>query len=58
MEYLQPVGMIALIIGSIIIAMDNSAQVSNWPFGLDEWVATAGMVLAIAGFIGIGISVA
>ena len=58
MEYLQPFGLLALVAGSIIIAMDNSAQVSNWPFGLNEWLATAGMVLAIAGFISIGISVA
>jgi hypothetical protein len=58
MESLQPVALFALIVGCVLIVIGQEKAITAWPVGGTEWIPTTGYILAVGGFIGLGILLA
>lgn len=50
MEYIQPIALLAMIVGGILVVVDQEKAVSNWPMGGPDWIPTLGFILVWGGF--------
>lgn len=57
MEIFQPISLLCMIVGGILIVLNQEAETSNWPWGGPAWRFYVGHTLAWGGFILMGLSV-
>lgn len=57
MEIFQPVSLACMVIGGILVVLNQNAEISNWPWGGPAWRFYTGHTLLWGGFILMGFSV-
>jgi hypothetical protein len=49
MEYIQPIALLAMIVGGTLVVIDQEKAIKKWPVGGPEWVPTVGLILTFGG---------